>query len=96
MHYMVIERFRGADPVPVYRRFRDKGRMAPEGLRYVGSWVTEDLGTCYQVMECEDRALLDAWIANWRDIVDFDVIPALTSAEVQARIAPRLDAAPEG
>jgi hypothetical protein len=90
MHYMVIERFRGGDPVPVYRRFRDKGRMAPEGLRYVGSWITEDLTTCYQVMECDDRALLDAWLANWGDIVDFDVIPALTSQEVQARIAPRL------
>lgn len=90
MHYMIIERFRGGDPVPVYRRFRDKGRMAPDGLTYVGSWVTPDLTTCYQVMECDDRSLLDQWIANWKDIVDFDVIPALTSAEAAARVAPRL------
>lgn len=90
MHYVIIERFRDGDPVPVYRRFRDKGRMAPDGVKYVGSWVTPDLTTCYQVMESEDRALLDQWLANWRDIVDFDVIPALTSAEAQARVGPRL------
>ena len=64
--------------------------MAPDGLKYVGSWVTPDLSTCYQVMEADDRALLDEWLANWRDIVDFDVIPAITSAEAAARVAPRL------
>jgi len=71
MQYMIIENFRGGDPVPVYRRFRDRGRLAPEGLRYVSSWVTQDLTRCYQVMECEDRALLDRWMANWRDVTDF-------------------------
>jgi hypothetical protein len=90
MHYVIIERFRGGDPVPVYRRFRDNGRMAPDGLKYVGSWVTPDLTTCYQVMECDDRALLDQWLGSWQDIVDFDVIPALTSAEAAAQVAPRL------
>src|SRR5207247_7252900 len=70
MQYMIIESFRGGDPVPVYRRFRDRGRLAPEGLRYVSSWVTQDLTRCYQVMECEDRALLDQWMANWRDVTD--------------------------
>jgi hypothetical protein len=63
MHYVVIERFRNGDPLPVYRRFRDRGRMAPEGLEYVASWVSEDLGTCYQVMQCADRSLLEEWIA---------------------------------
>lgn len=90
MHYMIIERFRDGDPVPVYRRFREKGRMAPEGLRYVGSWVPTDLTMCYQVMECDDRRVLDEWIANWKDIVDFDVIPVLTSAEAASTVAPRL------
>jgi hypothetical protein len=55
MLYMIIEHFRGGDPVPVYRRFRDKGRMAPEGLTYISSWVTHDLTTCFQVMETEDQ-----------------------------------------
>jgi len=87
---MIVEHYRNRDPVPVYRRFRDRGRLAPEGLTYVGSWITEDLGTCYQVMECRERALLDAWMEQWRDLVDFEVIPVLSSAEVQARVAPRL------
>jgi hypothetical protein len=90
MHFLIIERFRNGDPVPVYRRFRDSGRLAPAGARYVGSWVTPDLTTCYQVMDCDDRSLLDAWIANWDDIVDFEVIPVMTSPEAAAEVAPRL------
>ena len=90
MLYMVIETFRGGDARPVYRRFRDEGRLAPEGLRYVASWVTEDLLRCYQVMECDDRALLDAWIARWDDLVDFEVLPVMTSADAAAAIGPRL------
>src|SRR5512146_2094839 len=90
MLFMVIEHFRGGDPVPVYRRFRDRGRLAPDGLRYVASWVTGDLTRCYQVMECDDRGLLDEWIGNWNDIVEFEVIPAMTSAEAAAAVGPRL------
>lgn len=89
-HWVIIERFRNGDPVPVYRRFRDNGRMAPDDVKYVGSWVTPDLTTCYQVMECADRRLLDQWLDNWRDLVDFEVIPALTSPEAAAAVAPRL------
>jgi hypothetical protein len=88
--YLVIETFRGGDARPVYRRFRDRGRLAPEGLRYVASWVTEDFLRCYQVMECDDRALLDAWVGQWRDLVDFEVLPVMTSADAAATIAPRL------
>lgn len=90
MLFMVIERFRNGDALPIYRRFRDRGRMAPEGLRYVSSWVTEDLRLCYQVMECEDRALLDEWMSHWSDLVEFEVIPVVTSAEAAAAAAPRL------
>ena len=88
MRYMVIEHFKDGDPRPVYRRFNAKGRLAPEGLTYIASWVSDDLRTCWQVMECDDRALLDAWMANWRDLVDFEVIPALTTAEVLEKIGP--------
>jgi uncharacterized protein DUF3303 len=84
---MVIERFRNGDPAPVYKRFRERGRMAPEGLRYVASWVTEDLTTCYQVMETAERALLEEWLAKWRDLVDFEVLPVIESAEAAARAA---------
>ena len=90
MLYMIIESFHGGDPVPVYRRFRDQGRLMPEGLEYRGSWVTEDLRRCFQIMECEDARLLDQWIAHWNDIIEFEVIPVLTSVEVVQRMARRL------
>jgi hypothetical protein len=90
MQYLVVERFRDGDPVPVYRRFRDHGRLAPDGLRYVASWVSHDLARCWQVMECDDRALLDAWIARWADVVDFEVVPVMASADAAAAVAPRL------
>ncbi len=90
MLYMVIETFRGGDAAPVYRRFRDRGRLAPEGLRYVSSWVTDDVTRCYQVMETDDAALLDQWIAQWNDIVDFEVLPVISSADAAALMAPRL------
>lgn len=90
MQYMVIETFRNDDARPVYRRFRESGRLAPNGLRYVSSWVTDDFRRCYQVMECDDIALLNEWIAHWRDLVDFEVVPVVTSAEAVERIAPLL------
>ena len=90
MLYMIVEHFRGGDPVPVYRRFRDRGRMAPEGLSYVSSWVTEDFQRCYQVMESDDRRLIDQWMASWRDLIDFEVIPVVTSAAAVAAVSPRL------
>lgn len=86
MLYMIVETFKGGDPVPVYSRFRARGRLAPAGLTYVASWVTEDLTRCYQVMECAERAPLDAWIAAWSDLVDFEVIPVVTSAGAAARV----------
>lgn len=89
MLYMVLEHFKG-DPVPVYRRFRSRGRLAPEGLRYVSSWVTTDLQTCYQVMECDDRRLLEEWMDQWKDLVDFEVVPVVTSADAASTIGPRL------
>jgi hypothetical protein len=90
MLYMVIETFRNGDAVPVYRRFRDRGRMTPDGVTYVSSWVDEQLERCYQVMETDDRALLEEWMTNWGDIVDFEVHPVMTSKEAAERIAQRL------
>jgi Domain of unknown function (DUF3303) len=88
--YMVVEHFKGDDAVPVYRRFRERGRLAPEGLSYISSWVDTKLERCFQLMETHDRALLDRWLAEWSDLVDFDVYPVISSAEAVERIAPRL------
>jgi hypothetical protein len=89
MHYLVIERFRDGDPAPIYRRLRERGRLMPDGLEYVSSWITEDLTRCYQVMRCGDRALLERWMASWSDLMDFEVFPVLSSQDVQARMAQR-------
>ena len=90
MLFMIIERFKDGNAIPVYRRFRDRGRMAPDDVHYVNSWVTADLTTCYQVMESPDRARLNEWLQQWQDIVDFDVIPVITSSDAHAIVAPRL------
>jgi len=90
MLYMIIESFKNRDPVPVYRRFRDKGRQAPEALKYISSWVTTDLSRCYQLMECEDRRLLDEWVTRWSDLADMEVMPVITSAHAVEHMAPRL------
>jgi hypothetical protein len=86
MLFMIVERFRNGNASPVYARFRARGRLAPDGLKYVDSWVTDDLTRCYQVMECDERALLDQWIAAWSDLVDFEVHPVITSAEANRRV----------
>jgi hypothetical protein len=88
--YMLVEHFRNQDAVPVYRRFRDRGRLAPEGLQYLASWVDEKLECCFQLMETEERALLDEWLANWSDLVEFEVYPVISSKEAAEKISPRL------
>jgi hypothetical protein len=83
---MIVERFRDRDPVPVYLRFRERGRMAPEGLLYVSSWVDEKLEICFQLMEAPDINYVNEWIANWSDIVDFEVYPVISSKEAAERV----------
>jgi hypothetical protein len=90
MLFMVIERFRGGDAAAVYRRYRERGRMMPEGLKYVDSWVERDSGRCFQLMECDDPRLLQEWIARWEDLVEFEVVSVITSKEAAEAIAPKL------
>jgi hypothetical protein len=85
VQYMVIERFKNGDSRPVYERFLERGRLAPNGLRYVASWVDESLDRCFQVMETDERALLDQWISHWSDLVDFDVFAVISSQEATER-----------
>ena len=90
MFYMIVENFKNQDPVPVYRRFRDRGRLAPEGLQYVSSWVDERLACCFQLMETADRKLLDEWIASWSDLIEFEVYPVISSEEAAEQVSSRL------
>jgi hypothetical protein len=86
--FMVVERFRDAGARPVYERARAQGRMTPDGLRYVDSWVDASLRRCFQLMECDDLTLLTNWISHWADLVDFEVIPVITSAQASVVIHP--------
>ncbi len=85
MLFMIIERFRNRDARAVYARAREHGRMLPTGVTYVSSWVETNWDRCFQVMQAEDPAQLDAWIARWSDLVDFEVVPVMTSSEAAAR-----------
>jgi hypothetical protein len=87
MLFMVIERFKNRDPEPIYRRFRENGRMMPEGLKYVASWIEENFDRCFQVMECEDPQLFEPWIAEWRDLVDFEIVPVVSLQEAAQKFA---------
>ena len=86
MLYMIVEHFKNGDPRPIYRRFREQGRLAPEGLHYVSSWVDEKLERCFQLMEADDASLLREWIANWSDIVEFEIYPVISSKEAADRV----------
>jgi hypothetical protein len=90
---MVIEHYK--DAAAVYHRFRECGRMAPDGLRYVSSWVDENLERCYQLMETGDSGLLDEWMANWNDIVEFEVRAVVTSEEAARRISDGVQMMPQ-
>ena len=88
---MVVEHFKKRDALAIYARFRTHGRMAPEGLTYVSSWVDERFERCYQLMETHDPTLLEEWMANWNDLIDFEVHAVITSREAAERIGPQLE-----
>jgi hypothetical protein len=81
MLFMVIERFRNGDAEAVYRRFRERGRMLPDGLTYVESWTEANFDRCFQLMECDDPRLLQEWVSRWDDLVEFEIVHVVTSAE---------------
>lgn len=81
MLFMIIEHFRNRDAKAVYARFRDKGRMAPEGLVYVGSWIETNFDRCFQLMRCDDARLLQDWILSWGDLADFEIVPVVESKD---------------
>jgi hypothetical protein len=88
MLFMVIERFKGRDPTPIYARFRERDRALPEGLRYVDSWVEVNFDRCFQLMECDDVTLLQRWVLQWRDLIEFEVVPVSPSSVVRPLFPP--------
>jgi len=90
MLFMVIETFRDGNAVAVYRRFREKGRMMPDGLKYLDSWVEASFGRCFQLMECDDVRLLQQWVAQWHDLVNFEIVPVARSKDASEAISPQL------
>jgi hypothetical protein len=90
MLFMVIESFRNQDAKAVYRRFRDKGRLTPEGVKFVSSWVEADLSRCFQIMECDDVALLQSWVVEWSDLVEFEIVPVVPGKSTAEALAGQL------
>jgi uncharacterized protein DUF3303 len=90
MLFMVIEEFRDQDAKSVYRRFREKGRMMPDGLAFVNSWVSADLSRCFQLMECDDITLLQKWIAEWSDLMAFEIVPVVPGKDTATALADQL------
>ena len=87
---MVIEKFKNRDALAVYRRFRDKGRMMPDGLKYVGSWFEVNFDRCFQLMECDDPRMFQQWVMKWYDLVDFEIVPVVSSKDTMETVTPAL------
>ena len=90
MLFMVIERFRDRDAKAVYRRFREQGRMMPDGLTYAGSWIEANFDRCFQLMECDDARLLQDWLLNWNDLMECEIVPVVPSKETRELVESRL------
>jgi hypothetical protein len=90
MLFMVIEHFDQARVKQVYARFAEKGRLMPEGLAYVSSWITADYGRCFQIVECDDITRLQEWVMQWGDLVRFEIVPIAPSADTAAAIKKHL------
>lgn len=96
MLFMIVERFRDADMVPIYRRLRDRGRGLPDGLDYVDSWVEPNFARCFQLMRCDDATLLQRWVLHWRGLgATFEIVPVVSGRDTAALVAPLVDA-PDG
>lgn len=92
MLFMVIEQFKDNDMVPIYRHLRDAGRGMPDGLRYLDSWVEPDFSRCFQLMECDDLQLFQAWVLHWRGLgVTFEIVPVVTSKQARESVEPHLE-----
>ncbi|MGO9255916.1 MAG: DUF3303 domain-containing protein [Bryobacteraceae bacterium] len=86
MLFMVVERFKSRNPKPIYRRLAESGRQMPEGLRYVNSWVEPNFDRCFQLMETDDPRLLQKWILSWVDLMEFEIVPVVSSKDTRETV----------
>lgn len=91
MLYMIIEKFHSGKVKDIYKRFDEKGRLMPEGLSYINSWIDEQISTCFQVMETDNRDKIHDWISHWSDLADFEIIPVVTSAQAKEKVLRKAD-----
>ena len=92
MLFMIIETFKDNDMLPIYRRLQDGGRLLPDGLRYVDSWIEPNFSRCFQLMECDDLTLIQQWVLNWRGFgVSFEIVPVLSSKQTREVVLPYLN-----
>ncbi len=94
MLFMVVERFRNQDAKSVYARFHEKGRLMPDELTFLGSWVSADLGRCFVIMECDEITALQKWVAEWSDLVEFEIVPVVTGEQVSEALRAQMSRAP--
>jgi hypothetical protein len=88
---MIIERFKDADPIPIYRHLRDNGRGMPEGLEYIDSWIEPNFNRCFQLMACDDALKLQEWLLHWRGFAEFEIVPVVPSGQTRELVERRLD-----
>jgi hypothetical protein len=89
MLFMIVERFRDQNAKAIYRRFREQGRLMPDGVTFVDSWVAADLGRCFQLMKCDDVTLLQRWVAAWSDLIEFEIVPVVPGKDTAAALSPQ-------
>ena len=87
MLFMVVEKFRNQDARTIYRRLREKGRMMPEGLTFVSSFVSADVSRCFQLMECDDVTKFQRWVAEWSDLMECEIVPVVAGKDTAATLA---------
>lgn len=92
MLFMIIERFKDNDMLPIYKRISDEGKMFPEGLKYIDSWIEPNFSRCFQLMSCDDLCLLQEWILKWRGSgASFEIVPVVNSKDTRKVVEPFLD-----
>ena len=89
MLYMIIEKFHQGKIKQLYERFDERGRLMPDGVNYINSWIDINVETCYQIMESKSEEKLLEWVNNWNDLADFEIIPVLTSAQAKEKVLAR-------